>query len=227
MTHTKARWQAAYNTQSAPESLGGGLRQFNGYRHPRLYAMLMTGLRRATQTWQNWDVLDAGCGSGDTGGFLAEQNRVTGLDFSWQMAGYAQRIYERVTVGDVEQLPFERESFDGVLAVGVWQCLTPNTPFLAEAARVLRPAGQVVLGWILNREYVLYRRGVRFRLDPTVHLNLLTTTEIPYRLAAAGLQVERVYAAVFPLGVVGLKHIPRWLATLVPAYTVLCRKGFG
>jgi len=220
----KSRWRRAYDTQAPPETLDGGIRQFNGYRQPRLYAMLGASLRQATATWQGRRVLDAGCGSGDTGGFLARGNKVTGLDFSRQMAGYARRVYGDVVVGDVEALPFADASFDGVLAVGVWQCLATDTPFLREAARVLRPGGQVVLGWVLNADYLLYRRGVRFRLDPAVPLSLLSAPQIAPLLAGAGLRVLRFYAAWFPLRVLALGAVPRWLRPLVPAYTVVCDK---
>ncbi|MBZ0305148.1 MAG: methyltransferase domain-containing protein, partial [Anaerolineae bacterium] len=187
-------------------------------RHPRTYALLQSSIHKATRHWQNFEVLDAGCGSGDTGRFLTDKNRVTGLDFSHQMLKYA--VYSRVLMADVEQLPFKRASFDGVLAVGVWQCLTPETPFLQEVTRVLRPNGEAVFGWILNRDYLLYRKGVTFRLDPEVTLSLLTRQHISLLLKQAGLQVIEFYAVLFPLGVWQL----RGLSPLVPAYTVRCKR---
>jgi SAM-dependent methyltransferase len=218
----KSRWQQAYNSQPPPDSLEGGIRQFNGYRHPRLYAMLTESLQRATRTWQGYKILDAGCGSGDTGAFLAAHNHVTGLDFSQQMVGYARQHYERVLVGDVERLPFPANHFDGLLAVGVWQCLPSGSSFIEEVARVLRPGGQAVLGWVLNRDYVLYRRGLHFRLDPSVTLRLFTAEEIPYRLAAVGLRMTTIYAALFPLMV--LASAPSLLRPVMPAFTIHCER---
>lgn len=212
----KLRWQNAYNRQTKPENLEGGIRQFNGYRHPRAYALLQTSIQKATRHWQNFEVLDAGCGSGDTGQFLQGKNRVTGLDFSHQMLSYAKQIYGNVLLADVEQLPVKSASFDGVLAVGVWQCLAPDTPFLHEITRVLRPNGEAVLGWILNADYLLYRRGVRFRLDPEVKLSLLTANNIAVLLEQAGLRIIDRYSALFPLGVWKV----RGLSPFVPAYTI-------
>lgn len=221
---SKARWQAAYDAQTAPDRLEGGLREFNGYRHPRTYALLLASLKQATQDWQGLNVLDAGCGSGDTGRFLCERNHVIGIDFSRQMARYALRNYPAVAVADVEWLPFAGESFDGLLATGVWQCLPPQTPFLREVRRVLKPQGEAVFGWVLNREYLLYRRGVRFRLDPSVSMNLLTEADIARHLSAAGLRLIAFYPVLFPLGVLKRQRGAGWLRPLVPAYTVKAQK---
>lgn len=216
----KARWRHAYDTQAHPDTLPGGIRQFNGYRQARLYALLRQSIQQATADWQGWRVLDAGCGSGDTGGFLAAHNSVTGVDFSRQMLHYAQRVYPSVALADVEALPFAAGSFDGLLAVGLWQCLPADTPFLGEVARVLRPGGAAVLGWVLNRDFLLYRGGVRFRLDPSVSMTLYAAGEIAPRLAAAGLRLTACYGALFPLGVVG--RIPAFLRPFIPAFTVQC-----
>lgn len=220
-TNTKKRWQSAYDSQDAPETLEGGLRQFNGYRHPRTYALLQSSIQQATRHWQNREVLDAGCGSGDTGSFLKGKNHVTGLDFSHQMLRHAQTIYPHVLLADVENLPVRNASYDGVLAVGVWQCLAPDTPFLSEVARVLRPKGEAVLGWVLNGDYLLYRKGVTFRLDPTVQLSLLTRPTIPDLLAQVGLDIVAWYSVLFPLGV--YQNIPALLSSFLPAYTIRCK----
>ena len=219
----KSRWQNAYDTQAAPETLEGGTRQFNGYRHARTYDLLRRSLHYAAAEWHNRRILDAGCGSGNTGAFLKSRNHLTGLDFSRQMARYAREVYPVVTVADVERLPFADSSFDAVLAAGVWQCLTPETPFLKEVHRVLRPDGEAIFGWVLNADYLLYRRGVTFRLDPSVSMNLLGAQEIPRLLDAAGLEVIRMYAVFFPIGVYGMKNVPGWLRPLVPAFTVQCK----
>lgn len=216
---TKRRWQTAYDQQSIAE--GENWRDFNGYRSARTYAMLCTSITRATRDWHNWRVLDAGSGSGYTGQFLTQHNRVTGLDFSHTMAGHARSVYENVLVGDVENLPLPTNSLDGLMAVGVWQCLSPDTPFIQEAARVVRPGGEVVLGWVLNADFLLYRRGVHFRLDPTVELSLLTLDQM--LSLASHFDLIEIYAVLFPLRVLRLQQVPRWLRPFIPAYTLrLC-----
>jgi|GEM_PF-5318969 len=225
MTHSnKSRWQIAYNNQAAPDHLAGGFREFNGYRLPRTYVLLQHSIQRATATWRGQVILDAGCGSGDTGSFLTTHNTVTGVDFSHQMAFYAhQRHYPQTGVADVEHLPFRDQVFDGLLAVGVWQCLPPQSAFLSEAARVVRVGGEVVFGWVLNADYLLYRRGVHFRLDPEVELRLLDVPTMHHELAVAGLDVIEWYGVVFPFGVVRWQTVPRWASPFMPALTVRCR----
>ena len=224
MSSRKQRIQHHYESQPTPDAMAGGIRDFNGYRSARTYHLLIDSLQKAAQDWRDLDVLDAGCGSGDTGHFLAEHNRVVGLDFSRQMARFAKEHYPRVGVGDVEQLPFPNAAFDGVLASGVWQCLAPDTPFLSEVARVLRPGGRAVFGWMLNREFLLYRRGVHLRADPSVQLTRLSSAEIPRLLAEAGLQTEHLFPVVFPLGVFRLKtRVPFVMRPLIAGYTVSCR----
>lgn len=221
-THKK-RWQAAYNAQDRPETLDGGRRQFNGYRHPRGYQLLRDSLQRATATWQGWRVLDAGCGSGDTGAFLRETNTVIGMDFSQQMASVAQHTYPMVNLGDVEAMPFADDSFDGVLAVGVWQCLPTQNRFLHEIQRVLRPDGEAVLGWVPNADFPLYRRGVHFRLDPSVELTLYRLPAMRAAIAGAGLQLSGVYPVLFPLAVLSGSVAAAATRFIVPAYTLRIR----
>ena len=225
MTPHKRRIKHHYETQPTPDAIEGGVRAFNGYRTARTYHLLLDGLQKATRDWRDLDVLDAGCGSGDTGSFLAAHNRVVGLDFSRQMARFARNHYTRVGVGDVERLPFADASFDGVLASGVWQCLAQDTPFLQEVARVLRPGGRAVFGWMLNREFVLYRRGVRLRADPSVQLSLLSAAEIPHYLRDAGLRVENLFPVLFPLGIFRMGgRVPFWMRPFAAGYTVLCQR---
>ena len=229
MTSRKQRVRHHYETQPTPDIMSGGVRAFNGYRLPRSYDLLLSSLQKATRDWRDWDVLDAGCGSGDTGSFLATHNRVTGMDFSHQMARYAHKHYGQVSLGDLERMPFADASFDGVLASGVWQCLAPDTPFLNEVARVLRPGGQAVFGWMLNREFVLYwRRGVVLRAAEPIQLTLLGAAEIPRYLTDAGLQVVNMFPVLFPLRVFRVKtRVPVLMRPLVAGYTVLCRVQNG
>ena len=225
MASRKGRIQQHYDTQPTPDQIEGGVRAFNGYRKERTYALLLDGLRQATHDWRDWDVLDAGCGSGDTGSFLVEHNRVVGLDFSRQMAQFARQHYPRMNVGDVERLPFADASFDGVLASGVWQCLAPDSSLLTEVARVLRPGGRAVFGWMLNQEFVLYWNGVKLRAvdEP---LMTLSAADIVRHLSTAGLRVEHLYPVVFPVGVYRMgARVPFWLRPLAAGYTIRCRVG--
>jgi len=99
-------------------------------------------------------VLDVGCGSGNTACLIAEQHgsRVQGIDISEVMIAKAeerarrQGLMDKVEfrVADAFQLPFEDDSFDAVIVESV---LTPlpgdKTRALAEMVRVVRPGGRI------------------------------------------------------------------------------------
>jgi len=99
-------------------------------------------------------VLDVGCGSGNTACLIAEQygSRVYGIDISEIMVAKAterarrQGLMDKVEfrVADAFQLPFEDDWFDVVIVESV---LTPlpgdKKQALAEMMRVARPGGRI------------------------------------------------------------------------------------
>jgi ubiquinone/menaquinone biosynthesis C-methylase UbiE len=95
-------------------------------------------------------VLDAGCGQGTP--VLARVSRTaaaTGLDFSLsQLALAAARVPDAtLTRGDMTRLPFREGVFDAVTAFHslIHVPLDEHQSTLDEFARVLRPAGRVLL----------------------------------------------------------------------------------
>ena len=96
------------------------------------------------------DVLDAGAGDGTVAQLLAPRARsLTCLDLSPRMAAAARRrlrgLGARVGVGDVEALPCPAAAFDQVLLFNVLTCAHRPARAIDEAARVLRPGGQVAI----------------------------------------------------------------------------------
>ena len=97
------------------------------------------------------DVLDAGSGDGTLAQLLAPRAKsVTCLDRNLKMAEAAQARLARlkntrVCQGDVHELAFADRSFDHVMLFNILtQAVTPAR-VVAEAARVLRPGGNVVV----------------------------------------------------------------------------------
>lgn len=99
-------------------------------------------------------VLDAGCGPGYLLERLARRGfRVSGLDAAEGMLANARvrlettesRFPVDLKRGDIEELPYEAESFDLVLSTGVIEYLSDDAPVLKEVNRVLRPGGYLVL----------------------------------------------------------------------------------
>ena len=94
------------------------------------------------------EVLDVGCG---TGGFAREIARVgaevTGLERSARFLTHARKRSSSVAwvEGEAERLPFDAESFDRVLLSLVLHQLTEPFAAVAEAFRVLRGGGLVLV----------------------------------------------------------------------------------
>ena len=99
---------------------------------------------------ENSHVLHAGCGSGEVDTSIRDYIKITALDFS----DNALMLYKQVngkssnTVkGDIKNLPFENETFDGVYNLGVMEHFeeTEVLLILKEFRRILKPGGRILL----------------------------------------------------------------------------------
>jgi len=92
-------------------------------------------------------VLDVGCGTGVTCELLADcAGRVDAIDIS---APQLRRTDGESTVrfvrGDAHQLPYPAETFDAVVSIGAILYFEEPTTALAEAQRVTRPGGSLLV----------------------------------------------------------------------------------
>lgn len=92
-------------------------------------------------------VVDLGCGEGPLAAAVTGRHRVVGVDASRAMLRGARR-HAPVVQGDITRLPFTRGCVDAVVAVNVLDHLDRPAAALAEARRVLRPGGRLVIGAI-------------------------------------------------------------------------------
>ena len=94
-------------------------------------------------------LLDAGCGSGAASKRAALRGaRVAGLDAA---EGMIKRACQQVPdgnfrVGDLEELPFEENAFEAVVAADSVQYAENKIAAIAEMARVCEPGGTIVVG---------------------------------------------------------------------------------
>jgi ubiquinone/menaquinone biosynthesis C-methylase UbiE len=105
--------------------------------------------------------LDAGCGIGLQALLLAETvgpaGHITGLDLSPELLDYAKNIVKKAGLsdrisfreGDVNELPFDDDSFDWASSVDcVGYAPIEPLPLVKELARVVKPGGSVaILAW--------------------------------------------------------------------------------
>jgi SAM-dependent methyltransferase len=93
-------------------------------------------------------LLEAGCGEGYGAALLsAVAHRVLAVDRAFRVAAHAARRYPGVTVAqaDLARLPLPDEALDVVSLLQVIEHLADQEAALAESARVLRPAGTLLL----------------------------------------------------------------------------------
>jgi tocopherol O-methyltransferase len=117
-------------------------------------------------------VCDIGCGSGATGGWLAEHRgvRVTGFTISEAQARIAAARAERVPgftalCRDWLDNGLADASFDRAYAIESSEHMVDKPRFFAEAARVLRPGGRfAVCAWLATEQPT--RQEIRHLLEP-------------------------------------------------------------
>jgi len=119
-------------------------------------AMMCTRYVFAARLSDGRDVLEVGCGAGQGLGVLrGRARRVIGADYTHGLLEMARTHYGArvpLTRVDAQRLPFRNGSFDIVVLYEALYYLAQPQAFVAEARRVLRPDGRLVLCTV-NREW--------------------------------------------------------------------------
>jgi ArsR family transcriptional regulator len=138
--------RARDKAQSWPDAVAGQMERY--YSPGRTWEATARGLIGLLKLG---DVLDAGSGDGAIAQLLAPRAKsVTCLDRSERvMAAARQRLGRernvRFTVGDLHELGFGEGEFDHVLLFNVLTYAHTPQKVIAEAARVLRPRGDLIV----------------------------------------------------------------------------------
>src|SRR5690242_1028658 len=104
--------------------------------------------QRLAQRCVNADVLEAGCGEGYGADLIAgHARRVVAVDYDEAAVAHVRSRYPRVDVmqANLAQLPLPDSSVDIVVNFQVIEHLWDQTQFVVECARVLRPAGLLMM----------------------------------------------------------------------------------
>src|SRR6201990_2164194 len=94
------------------------------------------------------DVLEAGCGEGYGADLIADvARRVIGLDYDESAVAHVRARYPRVDMrhGNLAELPLGDGTVDVVVNFQVIEHLWDQAQFIGECARVLRPAGALLI----------------------------------------------------------------------------------
>jgi SAM-dependent methyltransferase len=90
--------------------------------------------------------LDVGCGSAGNTAVLRDLGwHATGLEYSPAAASLARARDLPIVRGDARRLPFADETFDLVMSTDMWEHIDEHDVVAAEAARVLRPGGRLLV----------------------------------------------------------------------------------
>ncbi len=141
-------------------------------------------------------VLDVGCGSGWLGAHCHRRGAlVCAVDIGWVgVAGAKARFAEAAyQVSDLYYLPFAAECFDSVVLSEVVEHLEDIDAALAEARRVLRPRGRLVVS-VPYRETIVEHLCIHCnRLTPAnAHLHRFDEETLAAYLQGQGFEIRAV-----------------------------------
>jgi 2-polyprenyl-3-methyl-5-hydroxy-6-metoxy-1,4-benzoquinol methylase len=107
---------------------------------------------------RNMSVLDVGCGTGVNSEYIRQQgHKVTGIDISRvAIKKYRARGLNGIACDINNGFPFSDESFDMLFASEIIEHIHDSSFFFAEANRLLRPGGVLLLS-TPNSAFILYR----------------------------------------------------------------------
>lgn len=90
-------------------------------------------------------ILDLGCGTGSVAECFMNEHKVVGLDSMRESIIYASKRGIKARKGNIEDMPFKKESFDVVLCLDVLEHIKNDKKAVKEVYRVLRNGGNLII----------------------------------------------------------------------------------
>ena len=147
-------------------------------------------IRRWADGRTGLDILDAGCGTGVTLGWLRQYSapkEVVGIDVSEHALDFCRaRGFQNVANESVEDLPYEDDSFDLIVCNDVIQHLVDDHKAFREFRRVLRPGG------CLNVRTNCKLAIGKDKAPASDNYRMYTPEELEEKVTGAGLRMEQV-----------------------------------
>lgn len=146
-------------------------------------------------------ILDAGCG---TGALLrriaacAPGAHLVGIDLTAAMLRQADQTLSDLLLGDIRRLPFANGCLDAMVLASVLQYQPDLDTTVAEAARVLRPDGRVVITLWDSESRRVRLLGCWLRWRNRADVRLYTLGEVSTSCRERGLSIRQVYR--YPAG---------------------------
>jgi ubiquinone/menaquinone biosynthesis C-methylase UbiE len=191
-------WQGYFRRQA--ETLGDS-ESANSYFNLRSFRIVKDSLLKLIGRPAGLSILDIGCGTGHFSQSLAGANRLVGVDISFEMAAYAREKGLATVQSTGNKLPFAPETFALVIANNIIQSIREAGPFVAEAARVLRPGGRFIL-CAPNSRNLMMPALRRLERQKYRHLSIYSAAQLRQLLRVAGLTVVSLLFFYFPQGAV-------------------------
>ncbi len=149
-----------------------------GKRYGYLYCQGERGLYLSEWIGKEKVILDLGCRDGELTKYFVEGNKVIGVDIDRKALDMAKDNYGMETLWlDLNaEFPFEKESFDVVIACEIMEHLYYTNPFLKKISSILKSGG-LFLGSVPNsfrvRNRLKFLTGKQFESDPT-HIHMFS-----------------------------------------------------
>lgn len=157
------------------EPWGAQARDWAEVQEQTIHPVLLAVLDELGPSWPGRSLLDLGCGAGEFARLAGHRGAVvSGLDASMTLIEIARTRNPagRFQVGDMEHLPFPAAEFSVVTAFNSLHFARDPARVVAEATRVLRPGGRIVVatwGPLPDCDAMAYFLDLGGLMPPTAH----------------------------------------------------------